>query len=119
MDNICLLPWIHLEAEANGKAKPCCIYNSPIGNFNTQTLEEIWHSENMYKVRQQFLNGETPAGCAGCTTAEKAGNVSKRITDNKRFSHHKNKPFEVLQLPVYFLCLLPYLLKILLFLSMI
>lgn len=101
MDNICLLPWIHLEAEANGKAKPCCIYNSPIGNFNTQTLEEIWHSENMYKVRQQFLNGETPAGCAGCTTAEKAGNVSKRITDNKRFSHHKNKPFEVLQLPVY------------------
>ena len=44
----------------------------------------------MHKVRQKFLNGETPVGCAGCTSAEKAGNESKRITDNKRFSHHKN-----------------------------
>jgi MoaA/NifB/PqqE/SkfB family radical SAM enzyme len=101
LNSICLLPWIHLEAEANGKAKPCCIYNSAVGNFNTQTLDEIWNSSNMQELRQQFLDGKTPIGCAGCTSTEQAGNESKRITDNKRFDHHKNKPYEELQLPVY------------------
>ena len=30
MKHLCILPWIHLEATADGYTKPCCLYNSEI-----------------------------------------------------------------------------------------
>lgn len=71
----------------------------PVGDFNTQSLTEIWQGEPMQNLRSQFDQGRRPQGCELCWRAERAGYSSKRITDLKRFSHHT--PGATLASPVY------------------
>ena len=101
-DKICLLPWIHIEADPNGAARPCCMWQGkPVGNFNTQTIEDVWQGPEMQQLRAEFLAGEQPKGCANCWSAERAGYNSKRLNDAQRFKHHSNRPYETLAKPVY------------------
>lgn len=101
MDNICLLPWIHIEARPSGDASPCCMYQETVGNFSNQSLDEIWNSQPMKDLRTEFLKGNKPQGCANCWNTEASGNKSKRQVDNERFSHHRSKINEDIQPPVY------------------
>jgi len=44
---------------SNGKAPLCCVdYDGKIilGDFNTQSLEEIWNNESFKKIRQLHLD---------------------------------------------------------------
>ena len=88
MKNFCILPFIHLETTPNGDAKPCCLYEEsmPVGNFNEQTIDEIWNGEKIKKLRNEFIEGGKPKGCHKCWSAEASGNKSKRLTDNERFN---------------------------------
>lgn len=102
--SICLLPWIHIEADATGRAKPCCLYdpNSIAGDFSKQSLNEIWHGEFMNNLRNEFLEGKKPKGCEQCWATEAAGNRSKRQTDYERFKHLEYKINAPLEPPVYY-----------------
>ena len=43
---LCILPWIHMYANADGKVLPCCVgdYNSPLGNTRDNSIKDIWNS---------------------------------------------------------------------------
>ena len=101
-DKLCLLPWIHLEADSRGHARPCCMWKgAPVGDFNTQSIDDVWNGEAMQQLRSEFLAGDSPAACDNCWRAEAAGYNSKRQNDIARFKHHHNKPYEPLAKPVY------------------
>ncbi len=55
----CLRPWREFIVMSNGKVPLCCMdYNGKVilGDFNTQSLKEIWNSDNFEKIRQLHLN---------------------------------------------------------------
>ena len=86
----CILPWIHLHSFPTGEAYPCCNTEMPnkVGNTNTQSIDEIWHGDEMKAVRRRMLAGETVEGCKRCYEQEDAGFFSMRLSSNKHFGHH-------------------------------
>lgn len=88
--NVCPLPWTHLEVDVNGGASPCCLYkgNVPGVKVYEQTLKSIQQGNYMESLREQFRNGERPAGCANCWAEEDAGKTSKRM--NSIYKMQKN-----------------------------
>jgi MoaA/NifB/PqqE/SkfB family radical SAM enzyme len=103
----CILPWIHLEATASGKAKPCCLYKFPLTedgeniNLSKHSIYKAWTSTDMNNLRNQFLNGEQPEGCERCWKMESVGKLSKRQISNEWFKHRLNRWNEPLQSPTY------------------
>jgi len=103
----CILPWIHLEATSAGEVKPCCIYKHPVQIHNKDaileeySLKEIWNSEYMNSLREQFRKGEQPLGCASCWESEAVGKTSKRQVSLQKFCNHIDKIDQAVQLPVY------------------
>ena len=87
-DKLCAVPWMHLNFEPNGKVVPCCLtshHNYFAGDLTTQSIEEIWNSDNMKKLRREMINGEEPKICATCFDREKVTGESGRIYHNKDF----------------------------------
>ena len=83
---ICMLPWTSLEANPQGTARPCCLYDDEIVDntgkkyiVSKNTLDEIYRSDYMQKLRQDFRNGGKPEACFRCWDAEDAGITSKRM----------------------------------------
>jgi len=102
VDKICLLPWIHTEFTTEGTAKPCCLYRGePMGNLKEESLMDIWSGEKYNNLRQEFLDGKMPSGCAMCWQNEDAGYKSKRLQDIDRFSNHVDKIGKDITPPVY------------------
>ena len=62
--NVCPLPWTHLEVDVNGGASPCCLYKGSVPGVKVYEtgLKDIQQSAYMDNLRQQFRNGEKPAG---------------------------------------------------------
>jgi hypothetical protein len=81
-----MLPWTSLEANPQGTARPCCLYDEEITDptgkkykVSETTLTEIYKSDYMQKLRQDFRAGEKPSACFRCWDEEAAGMTSKRI----------------------------------------
>ena len=88
---ICMLPWISIEASPMGTARPCCLAKEEItdesGNkysLRDTTLQTIYRSDYMQRLRQQFRSGEQPSTCDRCWEEEAAGRDSKRIHSRVR-----------------------------------
>ncbi len=94
MSNKCVLPWIHTELSTNGKFRPCCLFKDfikkPDGTHysvqNGDSIEDVFKSEYMQKIRQDFLAGKKIRECDACWQVEQSGGVSKRMNDNKTFN---------------------------------
>jgi radical SAM protein with 4Fe4S-binding SPASM domain len=87
-NTICAVPWMHLNFEPNGKVVPCCLtstFDYFAGDLTKQTIEEVWNSDNMKKLRTQMINGEEPEICVKCFSREKVTGESGRIYHNKEF----------------------------------
>jgi radical SAM protein with 4Fe4S-binding SPASM domain len=87
-ETLCVVPFLHLNFEPNGKVVPCCLtshHNYFAGDLNKQSIEEIWNSDNMKELRVQFLNNEEPKICATCFDKEKVTGESGRYWQNKEF----------------------------------
>jgi radical SAM protein with 4Fe4S-binding SPASM domain len=95
-DTFCIMPWTHLHVWPNGKVFPCCLANSdyPIGNLKDNTLEEIWNSPDLKKIRTELIKGEKPFVCSRCYMQEDMGTPSFRISSNDQWSHHIDKAIE-------------------------
>jgi sulfatase maturation enzyme AslB (radical SAM superfamily) len=88
----CPMPFVNIEARTDGHMSICCqmdeLIKGPDGkklNLAENTLSDGWNSEWLDKLRQDFLNGEKPASCYSCWTAEDAGVHSKRQRALKDF----------------------------------
>lgn len=89
--SLCMLPWISIAANTVGTTRPCCIsydeITRPDGstyNLATDHIEEIFHSDYMKDLRQQFLDGKKPANCQKCWDEEAVGRFSKRLNHYKK-----------------------------------
>lgn len=61
----CVLPWSHLHVAVNGRVHLCCV-SKPIGTINKNSLEDLWNSTTLKRVRTQLLNNEKPTECQTC-----------------------------------------------------
>jgi organic radical activating enzyme len=94
-DSICILPWISIETSPVGTVRPCCLakdeITKPTGEtylLKEHTLEEIYQSEYMQNLRQEFLSGNKPPTCDRCWEEEAAGRTSKRINSRVRLKEY-------------------------------
>lgn len=87
-ETFCVIPWVHLNFEPNGKVVPCCLtshHNYFAGDLNKQSIDEVWNSSNMKNLRKQFLKNEEPSICATCFDRERVTGESARIHHNKDY----------------------------------
>lgn len=87
----CIYPWIHLHAYPTGEAWPCCgaeMAAGPLANCRKNTLEEIWNSPRMKKLRLDMLSGKQNSYCTRCYEQEQSGFFSMRNSANKHHGHH-------------------------------
>jgi MoaA/NifB/PqqE/SkfB family radical SAM enzyme len=97
-DNFCVLPWVSLETSPVGSVRPCCLAEDELrddhGNkFNLLTAKftTIQNSQDMLRLRQQFLDGKQPSTCRKCWREEQAGRTSKRMHTLDRLKHMINQ----------------------------
>ena len=76
----CYFPFVHanIRANKNRQVAPCWRSDEILGNLNDNTLEEIWNGTAYKELREKFLRGEKPAGCARCWKLEE-NNESKNL----------------------------------------
>lgn len=89
----CMLPWTHMHLWPAGAAYPCCMSDPdhPIGNTQTQTLQEIWNGEKMKQLRLNMLAGKKSIECRRCYELEENGMWTLRKSANENFKHHYKK----------------------------
>jgi radical SAM protein with 4Fe4S-binding SPASM domain len=88
-DTICAVPWMHLNFEPDSMVVPCCLtshYRYYVGNLNTQSIDQIWNSDNMKTLRKEMLAGIEPKICDTCFNKERVTGTSGRINHNETFS---------------------------------
>jgi MoaA/NifB/PqqE/SkfB family radical SAM enzyme len=90
----CVLPWVSLETSPIGTVRPCCLAEEELtdntGNkFNLARAKfsTIQNSNNMRRLRQEFLDGAQPQTCRKCWREERSGRVSKRMHTLDRLKH--------------------------------
>lgn len=57
-------------------------------------LSTVWNSKELANLRNEFLEGKKPEGCARCWAEEAGGFKSKRIRENERWAHVFDEAFE-------------------------
>ena len=94
MKYACPLPWVGFSNDPDGSVRPCCIYKENIKDENdnifyiqNSSVKDIFHSDYMKKLREEFEKGEKPRGCSTCWTDEENGYTSKR---QNYLNIHKN-----------------------------
>jgi MoaA/NifB/PqqE/SkfB family radical SAM enzyme len=80
---MCVFPFSHLDINHQGIAKPCCVSDDQVGRVPTQSINEIFYSDKMTQLRNNFLNGIKPAGCSVCWINEDHGHISSRQANLK------------------------------------
>lgn len=83
-DTICAIPWMNIEIRSGGEIGPCCMSSYKFGQIGQDKLVDIFHGNDMKKLRQQLLNGEKPPGCNLCWDKEQQGLSSIRQHNIKR-----------------------------------
>jgi MoaA/NifB/PqqE/SkfB family radical SAM enzyme len=80
----CPLPWMHMSAKTNGVARACCLAKSlqkedgSNYRFGTDSLESIYNSPHMKKIRKEMLSNKKPDACSLCWKNEEEAKVSRR-----------------------------------------
>jgi len=86
----CMLPWMHLHAFPDGRAYPCCfaLDQYPVGDLNKDSMETVFNSKDMKKMRLNMLDDKPSRQCTKCYDQEKSGFFSLRLSSNKHFGHN-------------------------------
>jgi len=84
---LCVVPWVHLNFQPNGKVVPCCLIKPHYhaGDLNTQPINEIWNSDNMKKLRSEMMNNIRPTVCSSCFDKEDVTGKSNRYSRNESY----------------------------------
>lgn len=83
----CILPWIHAQIRQNGDVYPCCRVKHRVsyGSTLNQSMDEIWNSDEVKKIRRDMIAGKKQSFCEDCYTIEELGSESYRQTVNRDF----------------------------------
>jgi len=86
----CMMPWLHLHAFPDGRAYPCCfaLDQYPVGDLNKDSMETVFNSKDMKKMRLNMLDDKSSRQCMKCYDQEKSGFFSLRLSSNKHFGHN-------------------------------
>ena len=86
----CMLPWMHIHAFPDGRAYPCCfaLDQYPVGDLNKDSMETVFNSKGMKKMRLNMLDDKPSRQCTKCYDQEKSGFFSLRLSSNKHFGHN-------------------------------
>ena len=80
-ETFCSSPWFHMRINNAGHYEYCRWatkdQHDPANNIYDVTPVEFFQ-QRMIPIRQQLLNGESPAGCLECTHMEQHGKISGR-----------------------------------------
>jgi radical SAM protein with 4Fe4S-binding SPASM domain len=87
--HFCILPWIHLNINPNGKINPCCSTTDTfnLGDIKEITLNEAWNSAGLKEIRKKILNDELPEACRSCHQQEIYGQESDRDRANEFYGY--------------------------------
>jgi len=99
MNNFCTMPFNSLEVSPDGTVKVCCKIDKDLEktskikfNVLNDKIEEIWNSDDLNNLRQQFINNEKPIDCNKCWIEESSGLKSLRLqTINQVYDLRKPK----------------------------
>ena len=89
MSKYCPLPHLHLNLKQEGKVSACWRYPDRLGDYRTQSLNEIWSSSKLSQLRTSLDDGVMPEGCRSCRDMESSGIKSTRqqaLEDYKDFT---------------------------------
>lgn len=88
---LCMIPWVGFSNNPAGLAQPCCLFKGNIKGDDGQDLyvqetsvKDIFTSEYMKQLRQDFRDGKQPPQCSTCWTDEDNGYTSKRMIFNSQ-----------------------------------
>jgi MoaA/NifB/PqqE/SkfB family radical SAM enzyme len=93
MNKKCILPWIHLQVDSDGSARPCCNATKTgdsLGNILQESPVVIWNNTNYQTLRQRMIDGVEPPECKPCYDSERLGLYSKRLRENEDWKHLSN-----------------------------
>ena len=93
-EQFCVLPWISLETSPIGTVRPCCLAEDELRdnsgkkfNLNSANFAAIQNSNDMQKLRQDFIDNKKPETCRKCWREERSGRTSKRMHTLDRLEH--------------------------------
>lgn len=92
----CILPWIHIHGNLNGKYKLCCFtepHPAVLGDKDTPLLD-VWNGETYKEIRLKFLKGQIPDQCKDPCYNKEALGVKNTPRQN---SNNTWKQYEYLQ----------------------
>ena len=77
----CKKLWDHLYVGTDSNVNPCCEadHRFPLGNINTDSVDDIIHSEKTNQFRQWMSQGYRPVACRTCYIKEDNNIVSSRV----------------------------------------
>lgn len=97
-DVFCIAPWTHMLVYPDASVWACCLgieagEDNPdvpptYGSLHENTLEEIWNSDQIKKMRLDMLNGVKRPECKICHHFEKLQLISYRNQFNDDFEDH-------------------------------
>jgi len=84
MEHVCVMPWVAVDRNRNNSTgrttlTPCCLYE-PEEEYHD--IDSFWNSDEIIKLRKDFLTGNRPKGCRVCWRAEDNGIKSMRQSVN-------------------------------------
>ena len=85
MDNFCVVPWMHLFCNTDGKLGPCCYANDTTFENINGDLSLILNNEKYKKFRKTMLNNEKYHSCRMCNKVESLGDLSLRQNYNNLY----------------------------------
>lgn len=85
----CIIPWIHIQLRQNAEVYPCCriSHGFSYGNIKDKTIDEVWNSEAIKKVRREMVAGIPQSFCSDCFKLENFGSTSYRNVMNHEFKN--------------------------------
>ena len=91
--HFCMMPWVHMHLWPAGYTYPCCMSDPdlPIGNTQSQSLQEIWNGEELRKIRLNMLQDKPSPECRRCYELEENGMSTLRTGSIQNYAHHWNK----------------------------
>lgn len=87
----CIAPFVGLTVDPNGDVFTDSLYKAPLGNLKTQSLKEIWESDDWKQLRQDQLTRTINKGCIDCAKKESLIGHSRRRFFNTFFMYRLPK----------------------------
>jgi len=64
---LCYAPFLSLRFNQEGFVSPCChTYNYRLGDFNSETILDIWNGRKINDLRASIINRKLNFGCVDC-----------------------------------------------------